>query len=155
MFMANFDIAIGPVLANEGGYVSNPNDPGGETKYGITKRQYPDLDIKNLSPDQAKEIYRRNYWQFDSIQNQTIANKLLDMCVNMGVGSAIRLVQTAVQVAVDGRYGPQTEAAINNASADKILQALRFQSVIRYLDLIDKNPKLAEFKRGWLMRAVA
>jgi len=153
--MANFDIAIGPVLANEGGYVSNPNDPGGETKYGITKRQYPDLDIKNLSPDQAKEIYRRNYWQFDSIQNQTIANKLLDMCVNMGVGSAIRLVQTAVQVAVDGRYGPQTEAAINNASADKILQALRFQSVIRYLDLIDKNPKLAEFKRGWLMRAVA
>jgi lysozyme family protein len=143
MFMANFDIAIGPVLANEGGYVSSPNDPGGETKYGITKRQYPDLDIKNL------------YWQFDSIQNQTIANKLLDMCVNMGVGSAIRLVQTAVQVAVDGRYGPQTEAAINNASADKILQALRFQSVIRYLDLIDKNPKLAEFKRGWLMRAVA
>jgi lysozyme family protein len=155
MFMANFDIAIGPVLANEGGYVSNPNDPGGETKYGISKRQYPDLDIKNLSLDQAKEIYRRNYWQFDSIQNQTIANKLLDMCVNMGVGSAIRLVQTAVQVAVDGRYGPQTEAAINNASADKILQALRFQSVIRYLDLIDKNPKLAEFKRGWLMRAVA
>jgi lysozyme family protein len=153
--MANFDIAIGPVLANEGGYVSNPNDPGGETKYGISKRQYPDLDIKNLSLDQAKEIYRRNYWQFDSIQNQTIANKLLDMCVNMGVGSAIRLVQTAAQVAVDGRYGPQTEAAINNASADKILQALRFQSVIRYLDLIDKNPKLAEFKRGWLMRAVA
>lgn len=113
--MANFDIAVGQVLENEGGYVNNPNDPGGETKYGITKRQYPDLDLKNLALDQAKEIYRRNYWHFDNIQDQLIANKLLDMCVNMGVGTAIRLVQTAVQVAADGKYGTQTEAAINKA----------------------------------------
>jgi lysozyme family protein len=152
--MADFDIAIGPVLEHEGGYVNNPSDPGGETKYGISKRQYPDLDIKNLSLEQAKEIYRRNYWQFDGIHDQLIGNKLLDMCVNMGVGAAIRLMQTAVRVQADGKYGAQTEAAINKEPAIQVLQSLRFQSVTHYLDLIDKNPKLAAFKRGWLMRAV-
>lgn len=153
--MADFNIAIAPVLENEGGYVNNPNDPGGETKYGVSKRQYPNLDIKNLSLDDAKAIYKKDYWQFDSVQNQVLANKLLDMCVNMGVASAIRLVQTALHVPVDGKYGPITEKALNGTQPDKVVQMLRFQSVVHYLDLIDKNPKLAEFKRGWLIRAVA
>jgi len=50
------------ILRHEGGYVNNPNDPGGETKYGISKRSYPNVDIKNLTPEQALEIYHRDFW---------------------------------------------------------------------------------------------
>ena len=57
-----FDDAIGIVLKHEGGYVNDKNDPGGETRYGISKRAYPDLDIKNLTISQATEIYKKDYW---------------------------------------------------------------------------------------------
>ena len=153
--MAKFEIAIGPVLENEGGYVNNPNDPGGETKYGISKRQYPGLDIKNLSLEDAKGIYRKDYWQFDEIEDQTIADKLLDMAVNMGVGTAVRLLQSALNLPADGVFGPKTKVAVNGNPPEKTLQLLRFYAVVHYLDLISKNAKLAKFKRGWLIRAVA
>jgi|WetSurMetagenome_2_1015567.scaffolds.fasta_scaffold711481_1 lysozyme family protein len=61
--MANFKKAIDFVLAHEGGYSNDPKDPGGETKYGISKRAYPDLIIANLTPDEAIEIYRKDYWE--------------------------------------------------------------------------------------------
>jgi len=51
------------VLKREGGYVDDPTDRGGETKYGISKRSYPQLDIKNLTLEQALEIYRKDYWK--------------------------------------------------------------------------------------------
>ena len=55
--MAEFKLAIPRVITNEGGYVNDPDDPGGETKYGISKRSYPALDIKNLTVEQATAIY--------------------------------------------------------------------------------------------------
>ncbi len=58
----NWEKAISFVLKWEGGYSNDPYDSGGETKYGISKRSYPNLDIKNLTLEQAKEIYKRNYW---------------------------------------------------------------------------------------------
>lgn len=58
----NFDKAITFTLQWEGGYVNHPNDPGGETKYGISKRSYPDVDIKSLTVQEAKIIYKRDYW---------------------------------------------------------------------------------------------
>jgi len=59
---ANFDRAFALVVGLEGGYVNDPKDPGGETKYGISKRANPDEDIKNLTLDRAKQIYRMKYW---------------------------------------------------------------------------------------------
>ena len=59
----SFDEIIEVVLHHEGGYVNDPKDPGGETNYGISKRAYPDVDIKNLTEDGAKDIYRRDYWE--------------------------------------------------------------------------------------------
>ena len=64
---SSFDLAIPIVLENEGGYVNDPADPGGETKYGISKRSYPALDIKNLTVEQATAIYLRDFWQFGGI----------------------------------------------------------------------------------------
>src|SRR5207302_958519 len=68
--MATFDKAIGTVLEHEGGYSFDPNDPGGETKYGISRKAYPGLDVKALTLDQAKAIYKRDYWIYSRIQDE-------------------------------------------------------------------------------------
>jgi lysozyme family protein len=89
-----FDHCVTLILKEEGGYVNHPNDPGGETKYGISKRSHPNVDIKNLTVEQAKEIYRVNYW------NRISADKLppdlaliaFDCAVNQGVGRATQFL---------------------------------------------------------------
>lgn len=58
----NFDTAVAILIDEEGGYVNNPADPGKETKYGISKRSYPNEDIPNLTVDRAKTIYFKDYW---------------------------------------------------------------------------------------------
>ena len=60
--LTKFDDIIDIVIKHEGGYVNDPNDLGGETKYGITKRFYPDVGIKNLTVEEAKQIYYDDYW---------------------------------------------------------------------------------------------
>ena len=67
--MKNFNEIIEQVLEHEGGYVNDPKDLGGETKYGITKRFYPDVDIKNLTVEQAKEIYKKDYWDRNRVES--------------------------------------------------------------------------------------
>ncbi len=57
-----FEQAVKIILEKEGGYVNHPKDPGGETKFGITKKFYPNVDIKNLTIEKAAEIYRKEYW---------------------------------------------------------------------------------------------
>lgn len=102
--MDKFTKIINRVLDNEGGYVFNAADPGGETKFGISKRAYPKLDIKNLTRDQAIEIYRQDYWNRingDKLPEE-IAYQVLDTAVNHGIGNAIRMLQRAINVADDG-----------------------------------------------------
>jgi lysozyme family protein len=60
--LTQFDDIIEVVLEHEGGYVNDPQDPGGETNFGVAKRSHPDVDIKNLTKDGAKEIYYQDYW---------------------------------------------------------------------------------------------
>lgn len=86
----NFDKAIEFVLKWEGGYVNHPDDPGGETKYGISKRAYPDLDVANLTLDDAKVIYKRDYWdkaECDGLETH-LAMIVFDTAVNCGVNKA-------------------------------------------------------------------
>jgi hypothetical protein len=85
-----FNEAVEFVLRWEGGYVNDPNDPGGETKYGISKRAHPDLDIKNLTLDEAKNIYYNDYWlKADCDHYFFPANYLMfDTSVNMGISRA-------------------------------------------------------------------
>ena len=84
--MSNFDRAFSVVVGEEGGYVNNPADPGGETKYGISKRQYPNIDIKNLSLQQARDIYQRDYWNTHDLDSLEYGKALLvfDTAVNGG-----------------------------------------------------------------------
>lgn len=86
----NFEEAVSFVLKWEGGYTNDPNDPGGETKYGICKRSYPTLDIKNLTLDKAKEIYYQNYWLKAGCDELSPPLDIIvfDTAVNCGVGRA-------------------------------------------------------------------
>lgn len=101
--MADFAPAVKLVLAHEGAYTPGlPGDPGGETNFGISKRAFPDLDIANLTVEQAEEIYREKYWAFDGVEDQATANCLLDCAVNQGVevaaelkGMSLKDIQTA------------------------------------------------------------
>jgi lysozyme family protein len=158
--MASFDLAIATVLDHEGGYTFNPADPGGETNFGISKKAYPNLDIKNLTEDQAKEIYRRDYWRYDGIQNQDVATKVFDMAVNMGPPTAHRLLQMALNalghgVTVDGVFGPQTLSATNGVDPGGLLQELRAQAAVRYADIVLGNPSERTFLLGWMRRAAS
>src|SRR2546430_2773024 len=91
--MANFDEAVKITLTWEGGYVNDPLDSGGETKFGISKRNHPSIDIESLTPDDAKHIYKTEYWPtlYDKITSQALGAKLFDMGVNQGVGTAVKI----------------------------------------------------------------
>ena len=87
----SFERAIEFVLKHEGGYVDNPADPGGETRFGISKKTYPALDIRNLTIEAAKEIYRRDYWQKSGCEalEWPLSLVVMDSAVNCGVARAV------------------------------------------------------------------
>lgn len=150
--MAKFEDAIGTVLRNEGGYVDSPNDPGGETKYGISKSAYPNLDIKNLTVDDATAIYRRDFWRFSGINDQQVATKVFDMYVNMR-HDAIRLAQDVLSITQDGLYGGNTEHAINGMGPYQFLQLYRARLTKHYEEIVVAHPNEEVFEKGWLERA--
>ena len=155
--MADFNAAIGVLLANEGGRCCDPNDPGGATAFGIDARSHPGVDIADLTREQAVEIYRKE-WFLDGVTNQAIATKLFDMAVNMGKQTAVKLLQEALngmggKLALDGGFGPNTLLGTNAADPAKLLNALRENSAGHYRALVAHNPKLAGFLKGWLKRA--
>src|SRR6516225_9079499 len=95
--MLSFGIDMTFVFKWEGGYVNDPNDPGGETNWGISKRACPNVDIKNLTRQAAQELYQRDYWNAidgDALE-PALACAALDTAINMGVARAKQfLVQT-------------------------------------------------------------
>ena len=152
-----FDEIIEVVLEHEGGYVNDPDDPGGETKYGISKKAYPDEDIKELTVERAKELYKRDYW--DRYRTGDLPDRLrhiyVDMCINMGGGSAIKILQEACnsknsnKIDIDGGIGPMTIKAA--ASVEEF--RLRAFRVLYYAELIMKKPNLEKFWVGWFKRS--
>jgi len=154
--------AVEFVLAHEGGYVNDPADPGGETKWGISRRSYPELDIANLTREDAIAIYYRDWWQrygYDRLMSPTIAAKVLDLSVHVGPRQAHMMLQRALHavgrrdVAVDGIIGPKTISAANAAPPDALLAALRAEAAAYYRQLIERNPALKKYERGWMNRA--
>jgi len=146
----NFYEAIERVLKHEAGYVNNPLDPGGETKWGISKRSYPDLDIANLTREQAIEIYRRDFW--DRIHAgelyDGVAYQALDFAVNSGIETAVRYLQRALDVADDGHWGPVTKAAAAAMSeTDQIMNL-----VAERQDFQTRLSTWPTFGRGWARR---
>lgn len=120
-----FDDVFDRLIGHEGGYINDPNDAGGETNWGISKRSYPNLNIKSLTRDQAKEIYRRDFWERingDKLYDG-VAFQVLDFAVNSGIETAVRGLQRAVGAADDGHWGPASQAAADKMSeADQIMR---------------------------------
>lgn len=171
--MATFEQAVETVLAHEGGYVCDPADAGGETHFGISKRRYPEVDIKALTRERAIDLYRRDFWNpaYDKIQSQPLATKLLELTLNLRHGDqrpyydtdmvGIRLVQQALralgdrEIAIDGHFGPQTLQSVKLESPGALLAAIRVQQCRHYLSIIDAAPDQKKFFVGWIRRAVA
>jgi lysozyme family protein len=155
--MADFASAIQVVLANEGALSNNVSDPGGLTKYGISQKAYPTLDIGALTLPMAERIYQTDYWRYDTLNSQSVATKLLDMSVNLGLHKTTELLQmalvtTGLSIAVDGVLGPNTLLATNTAG-DSVLLDLRTEQQNYYVSLVQANPALQVFLKGWLRRA--
>jgi lysozyme family protein len=145
-----FDEAFEKLIGHEGGYVDHPNDPGGETKFGISKRSYPHVDIKRLTLEEAKAIYKRDFWGpagCDAVPG-SVKFELFDTAVNSGVKTAIKLLQRACGAFVDGAIGPNTLLAANTMDPER-LQA-RFNG--HRLDFMNDLPTWPSFGRGWTQR---
>lgn len=148
--MANFNRIIYHILDEEGGYVNNPLDPGGETKYGISKRAYPSVDIKNLKPEKAIEIYRQDYWtpiRGDDLP-QGVDLMVLDCAINQGVGAAVKLLQGVLGVTQDGKLGPKTLAKLNSKLTEETIAEYAALRALRYAGSKGWNT----FGRGWINR---
>jgi len=146
----NFDTAFDRLIGHEGGYVNDPNDPGGETNWGISKRSYPTVDIRNLTREQAKAIYRRDFWNrihADELPDGT-AFQAFDFAVNSGIETAVRKLQRALGVADDGRWGPVTRAAAQAMSESDQIMLLNAER----LDFMRRLSTWRNFGSGWAGR---
>ena len=152
-----FEEIIEQVLHHEGGYVNDTHDRGGETNFGITKKFYPNVDIKNLTKEQAKKIYHQDYWRpakCDEVPPK-LRHIYFDMCVNFGRKGAVKVLQQAAnsktrnKIDVDGGIGPATLKAIQNLSVDRV----RAYRVLRFANIVNKKPEQERFWYGWYKRA--
>jgi len=163
----DFDTAFQTLInpQHEGGYSIVRNDPGNwtggsvgvgvlkGTKYGISAKAYPNLDIVNLTIPQAKAIYYPDYWLAAGCDKvpPVVAYQVFDAAVNNGVGAARRFLQRAAGVAQDGVIGPVTQAAL--AAANPYLLAARFE-----MARLDYDASLGNWddnSQGWVRRSVA
>lgn len=150
--MINFDQAFDRLIGNEGGYVNNPRDPGGETNWGISKRAYPDVDIASLTRDGAKDIYRRDFYNQAGVSLEpAMMFQVFDASVNHGIQTSIRLLQRSIGVADDGHWGPYSQSAYEKFELnDKLLRFLAER-----LDFMRKLSTWPTFGAGWAGRIVA
>ena len=155
--MAKFENVIDKVLVNEGGYVNDPSDRGGETKFGISKRAYPNVDIKNLTTDEAKAIYKQDYWDKingDDIADDLVAYEIFDTAVNMGVRTASKLAQMVVNSHPDGIIGSKTLKKLNSIDKELFIAMFKLSKIARYTYLVKKYPSNKKFFYGWIVRVM-
>ena len=149
----NFDKAFERLIGHEGGYVNDPRDPGGETKFGISKRSYPAEDIKALTLERAKAIYRRDFWGVAGCDAVPDAMRfdLFDMAVNSGPVTAIKTLQRSAGVTPDGLLGPITLQALNSTPAPRLVA--RFNG--HRLDFMTDLKTWSVFGKGWAKRVAS
>lgn len=164
----SFQHALDFVLAKEGGYVNDPTDKGGETKFGISDKRdgiadgktdvngdgKPDTAIKDLTPEQAAQIYFRDYWQaaYCTDWPDGISLFVFDSSVQHGVKAAIRQLQSAAGVTADGIVGPNTTRAVICADPEWLLNRCFLRRSRFYADIIKSNASQGKYLSGWFNR---
>ena len=147
----SFDKAFEHVVGVEGGYVNDPRDPGGETIYGITRRDHPDAWANGRPTlEQAKVIYQRLYW--DAVKADALPWPLslfvFDAAVNQGASTAIKLLQKTLGTVQDGVLGNNTLAAIRKADATELCTMFMSDRALRYTG----TRNFDVYGRGWFKR---
>jgi lysozyme family protein len=117
----DFYTSVERALGHEGQYSNDPDDPGGETNWGISKRSYPSLDIRNLTREDAIAIYKRDYWETVEGVPDSVKFQLFDFAINSGIGNTIRALQRACDVVPDGKWGIFSKAAAETISESDLL----------------------------------
>lgn len=162
----NFEKAFQELIMIEGGYANDATDRGGETKYGISQRAYPNLDIRNLSLQGAKDIYLEDYWKASGSHHMLkyeLALELFDTGVNMGQGVARRFLQRALNLMnrngrnfadlkIDGQIGPNTLSAYRTVDDKILLKVLNGLQFCRYVVICEKDPSQEKYFNGWMKR---
>lgn len=148
-----FDECMDHVFRWEGGYVNHPRDPGGETNWGICKRDFPHLDIRNLTKEEAKDIYYKKYWKAAKCDQlpPAVAFVMLDGAINQGVRASAKCLQRAIKVKDDGQIGPITLAAINRKKPGKVARDFCARRAERYA----KTRNFKTFGWGWMRRLMS
>lgn len=178
----NIDQYLEELIKREGGYVNNPVDRGGATKFGITEavaraNGYKG-SMRELPLDVAKAIYKKQYWtapRFDQVNavSSAVAEELLDTGVNCGTGFAKPLLQRALNLfnnqgkagwpdlSVDGIYGPATLSALKTYLAKRgkdgekvLVRVLNIMQGQRYIEICERNPTQEQFFYGWINNRV-
>lgn len=146
------------LLAHEGGYVDHPDDPGGATNLGVTKKVWENYvghevtkdDMKALTVEQVTPLYKIKYW--DKVKGDELPSgvdwAVFDWGVNSGVGRSSKALQSIVGVTADGAIGPMTLAAVANKPANEIVEEMH---KIRQ-DFYESLSTFETFGRGWTRR---
>ena len=135
---------------SNGGYTNDPEDPGGETKWGISKRSYPNEDIKNMTRERAAVIFKRDFWDAvggDSLPDG-VAYQAADAAYNCGPDNAIRFLQRAVRVLDDGHWGKLSRAALATFTESDIIKRFLAARIRHHV----RSSKWDRFGRGWMNR---
>ncbi len=172
--MADFTQFLPTLLQFEGGYVNDPADPGGETNKGITMNTFKEFaqpllgiaatsaNLKALTDQQAGVIYKVEYWdkvQGDAINLQDLANIVCDFYVNAGA-NATKLLQRVMNdmganLVVDGGIGTASLQALAGLDQTEVYRNYKQGRIAYYQNLVQKNPKLGKFLKGWMNRVNA
>lgn len=163
-FLYAFKRTMIPELGDtENGYVNSPTDRGGETKYGISKRAFPNVDIKNLTLEGARALAFEHYWKpagLSAIEDKYVAAEIFDSCYLHGPRPAGRMAQRACTflgrpLTVDGKLGPQSAAALNALSKRyrlALIEALNLFQGVYFLEICENDPSQLANARGWMKR---
>ncbi|OFX57451.1 MAG: N-acetylmuramidase [Bacteroidetes bacterium GWB2_41_8] len=174
--MADFTNAFQLMIAHEGGYVNDPDDPGGETYKGVArkihskwngwttvdmlKRQsgFPaNLDKDAELQEVIADFYRVTFWdkmKGDEIIDQSVANSIFDFGVNAGMGTSASLAQMVIGAQTDGVIGPKSIAELNAFNAEHFLAAFTVAKIARYVSIVKKRPTSRKYFYGWVLRAL-
>ncbi|WP_132962057.1 glycoside hydrolase family 108 protein [Tepidimonas charontis] len=165
--MADFLPAFERMIQNEGGYVLHdvPGDRGGQTYAGIARNRHPDwrgwreIDAgREPEAEAVREFYREHFWrplQGEAIRSQAIAQTLFDFAVNAGVKTAVVLAQAVLGgLTPDGKLGPKTLAALNEADEALFIARYALAKIARYAELVRRDRSQAKFLLGWINRTL-
>lgn len=161
--MAKAEILVPIILKHEGGFVNDKDDSGGATMKGVTLKTYREFygmnktvaDLKAITNHEWTEIFKVGYWdplKGDEINNQSIANLLVDFGYNSGTATAAKKIQSILGVTADGKIGPMTIAALNFSQQEITFSKLKQARIDFYEAIIRNKPSQEKFRKGWMNR---